>query len=471
MSPLLDRSSPFVRPAVDVPPSALGAPVQAALRAAAGGLVPVAVPVVIAWVLGAGGEATWAQTVRFCLGLWLLAQHAGLAVADGHVGLVPLGLALVPLTSSWFAGRRLARTMDPRADRIAAGATRAVPKALSWRVLAVFVGAYGLVAALASIASGMDGMRPVSAQAVVGALVVATCGGGLGAAGYRYGGVRAAVRGLIERLPLALQSAVRPALAAQAVQVAAGALIVGALLVVHFSGVTALYGALGADLSGTVVLTLGQVMLLPNLSLWTCAVMAGPGFSVGTGTSVTVVTSHLGPLPAIPVLAALPAPGGLPGWAPVLLAVPVLAGVVAGIVVIRWAPDAGTLPRLRHVGGAGVLSGVLSGALAWLSGGPAGPGRLAEVGPDPALTGLAAGLEVLVGATVAVLAATWAPVLAARARRVWLSASADGDSQTSGFAETFARAFRPGTPSRRNGAATPADDARNPGGTASGPGS
>ena len=424
----------------------IGAPLQAALRAAAGGLVPVAVPVVVAWVLGAGGQATWAQTVRLSLGLWLLSQHAGLAVSGGHVGLVPIGLMLVPFLATWFAGRRLARTMDPRGDRIAAGASRAVPAVLSWRVLAVFVGAYGLIAALASIAAGMPGMRPVSAQAVVGAAVVAGCGGGLGAADYRFGGVRGAVRGLVDHVPTALRPALRPAVAAQAVQLSAGAAIVAAMLVVHFPGVTALHRALDPGLAGGAVLTLGEVLLLPNLTAWACAVTAGPGFAVGAGTSVTVTASQLGPLPAIPVLAALPAPGALPLITPVLLAVPLLAGIVAGLVVVRWSTAAGLTTRLRHAAVAAALSGVGSGLLAWLSGGPAGPGRLARVGPPPLLTGTAAGLEVAAGALATVLVVAGAPRL--------VPAVAD--------------AVRRVLPTGRGGAGDPADGARSPGDTAAG---
>jgi len=457
MSFLLDRASTPGRAgrtgrppgaSGDVPPSMFGAPLQAALRAAAGGLVPVAAPVVAAWVLGAGGQATWAQTVRLSLGLWLLAQHAGLAISGGHVGLVPIGLALVPFLATWFAGRRLARTMDPRADRIAAGATRAVPAVLSWRVLAVFVGAYGLVAALASMAAGMPGMRPVSAQAVVGAVVVAGCGGGLGAADYRFGGVRGAVRGLVGHVPAPLRPALRPAVVAQVLQLGSGAALVAVMLVVHFSGVTALHRALDPGLAGTAVLTVGEVMLLPNLAAWACAVTAGPGFAIGTGTSVTVASSQLGPLPAIPVLAALPAPGALPPAAVMLLAVPVLAGVVAGLVVVRSAPGAGLLVRLVHAGAAATLSGVGSGLLAWLSGGPIGPGRLAQVGPQPLLTGAAAGLEVAVGALVTVLLAAGAPRLVPVLRD----------------------AVRRVTQTLRRVAGDPADDARSPAGTASDPG-
>ena len=115
MSALLDQATGIGRSPTggDPPPSPFGTPVTVALRAAAGSLVPVLVPVVLAWVLGAGGQASWIQAVRLSLGLWLLGHHAGLAVTGGHVGLVPLGLVAAPVISLWYAGRRLARTMDP----------------------------------------------------------------------------------------------------------------------------------------------------------------------------------------------------------------------------------------------------------------------------------------------------------------------------------------------------------------------
>jgi Family of unknown function (DUF6350) len=441
MSNLADRAPAR---AAELPPSPIAAPAQAAVRAAAGGLVPVAVPVVVAWVLGAGGEATWAQAVRLALALWLLAQHTGLAVDGGHVGLVPLGLAAVPFVATWFAGRRLARTMDPRGDRIAAGASRATPAMLHWRHLLTFVAAYGLVAALASFAAGMPGLRPVSAQAVLGAGVTAALGGGLGAATYRFGGLRAAVRAVLRRLPSPVPAYLRPAAVAQVTQLGAAALVVVVLLVTQVSGVTALHRALDPGVSGSAVLTLGQVMLLPNLVLWACAVLAGPGFAVGTGTSVTVTGSHLGPLPAIPVLAALPAPGSLPGPMVALLAVPVLSGVLAGIVVVRRTRTPGVVARLGEALGASLGCGLSAGLLAWLSGGPAGPGRLAEVGPRPLLVAVAVAGEVALGAVLTVL----------------VTATPAGQD---GVREWTLRL------ARRAGAAGPADGGRAGGDTAPGP--
>jgi hypothetical protein len=43
--------------------------------------------------------------------------------------------------------------------------------------------------------------------------------------------------------------------------------------------------------------------------------------------------------------------------------------------------------------GIGIVGGILFGVLAWASGGAAGPGRLADVGPNAWLVGLLAALE------------------------------------------------------------------------------
>lgn len=393
-----------------MPPSPLGSACLGAVRAMGTGLLPVLVPVVLAWVMGAGGTATWSQALRFAVGVWLLGHHAGVVVSGGHVGLVPLGMVLAPALACFVAGRRLARTLDARADRIAAGATRAAPAALSWRVLVVFAGVYCVLAVLASMAAGMPGLRPVSGQALVGAALVSLCCGGLGAAAYRHSGARAGLLAIAGHVPAVAGPALRAALGALSCWVCGGAVLVAAMIVTHFSGVTSLYRALDAGVVGGVVLTLAQLVLLPNLVLWGCAVTAGPGIVLGTGATVTVGASQLGPLPAVPLLAALPAPGRLPAAAAALLLLPLLAGAVAGVLVLRR-PAPTLVARLVDVVGAGSGCAVAAGVLAWLSGGPAGPGRLADVGPDPLSTGIAFGIEVVAGGGAVVLVAGLLPGL------------------------------------------------------------
>ena len=419
MSSLLDSTAGLTRRPTgsDVPPSPLGSAGLAAARAVGTGLLPMLVPVVLAWVMGAGGNATWSQTVRFAVGVWLLSQHTGLAVSGGHVGLMPLGMIAAPASACWFAGRRLARTLDARADRIEAGATRVARAALSWRVLVAFVGAYCVLAVVASMAAGMPGLRPVSGQALVGAGLVSLTFGGLGAAAYRHAGARAGALAVLRRVPAVARPGLRAAGGALAVWISGGALLVAAMIGTHFSGVTGLYRALGAGLVGGVVLTLAQLVLVPNLVLWACAITAGPGVTLGTGATVTIGASALGPLPAVPLLAALPAPGRLPAVAAALLLLPLLAGATAGVVLLRR-PAPTLSARLAELLGAAFGCGVAAGVLGWLSGGPAGPGRLADVGPDPVSTGIAFAVEVLVGGGLVVLAAGLVPGLtdAVRAR-------------------------------------------------------
>ena len=113
----------------------------------------------------------------------------------------------------------------------------------------------------------------------------------------------------------------------------------------------------------------------------------------------------LGPLPALPLLAALPDTQAVPLIAWVSQAIPAVAGLVAGIAVGR---------RLGGHGGtvvaglAGLLAGVLMGvgaaAVAWAGSGTLGDGGLAEVGAPPLATGIAvaaqAGITGAIGAAI-----------------------------------------------------------------------
>ncbi|MGC5276343.1 DUF6350 family protein, partial [Escherichia coli] len=59
----------------------------------------------------------------------------------------------------------------------------------------------------------------------------------------------------------------------------------------------------------------------------------GAGFALGTGTTVAPQAVELGPVPALPVLGALPSGAGEAFLA--VLAVPLLAGIIAGWWLMR----------------------------------------------------------------------------------------------------------------------------------------
>ena len=151
---------------------------------------------------------------------------------------------------------------------------------------------------------------------------------------------------------------------------------------------------LHADAAGSALYTLLVAAFAPNAALLGSAYLLGPGFAVGTGTVVSPTAVVLGPLPAFPLLAALPAPGPGPAWATGFVAVPVLLAAVVGALTVRRHPttayETGALRGL----GAGVVGGVLLTVLVHLAGGAAGPGRMADVGA-PFLDTLAAAVVAL----------------------------------------------------------------------------
>ena len=110
-------------------------------------------------------------------------------------------------------------------------------------------------------------------------------------------------------------------------------------------------------------------------------------------------------MPAFPLLAALPS-GELPAWVgPALLLLPVLAGVLAGVLVVRRLAAATPLVAAGEAALVGPCAGLAVALLAYLSGGPLGSGRLTAVGPSPWQVGLAFAVEVAVpaAATAALL--------------------------------------------------------------------
>jgi Family of unknown function (DUF6350) len=240
---------------------------------------------------------------------------------------------------------------------------------------------------------------------VIASFLIAVLAGGLGAA--RALAPWSRLAGL---MPARSRSIVLGMLGSAAILVAGGAALVGGSLAVHLPEVRAATDALSPGLTGAALLLLAQLAYAPNAIIWAVAYMVGPGFAVGAGTVVAPTGSALGPVPAFPMLAALPSDPrpGAAGWVPVLaLAVPYLAGVFGGIVTIRIAPT----PTMEAAPLWGFMTGLAAGGLAGLAaafaGGPLGDGRLAAVGPSGWQVGLVAILEIGVTAALAAAAANW----------------------------------------------------------------
>lgn len=377
----------------------------AASAVAVTGLVILTPLVLAGWIAAPHAGLGLPGVLRTATGLWLAAHHVGFALRGaGRIGMLPLGLLLLPGALLWRAGRWVVRT--GRVTRLSevgyAAAALAAPYA-------------GLCGALA-LASRSPIAEPSLPQAVIAGFLLALCAGGLG-------GARALAPWgrLAQLLPPRPRSVVLGTAGALAVLGAAGAVLAGASLASHLSTFISLNDALQAGTVGSVLLLLAQIAYVPNAVGWAVCFMLGPGFAFGAGTVVAPTGAALGPLPMFPMLAALPTGphGSVPAWASVaVLAMPYLAGAFGGLILVRAAPA--RAPETAPVWGfaCGVATGCVTGVLAAFSGGPLGSGRLAAVGPSGWQAAVVATLEVGVAAAVAAGIANWlwvrrAPVEAA----------------------------------------------------------
>lgn len=357
----------------------------AAVRASLTLLVPIVALTLVAWLGAVRSTSSLAAVVRVGADLWLLGHADPVDVVGGTVSVALLGMTLLAVASGVRAVRMWVR------DQLSA--ERGVPFVLG---TAVFAGAYGVITLLVALVarSGVTAASPL--HALLGGLVV--------------GAVAAVVAMWDHRpvLPAAVPDAVvdgwRPGLAAAAVLLGAGALTVAVALVHGRSDVLLLHDALRPGLLGGLLLTVGQALLVPTFAVWGTSWLAGPGFAVGTGTSVAPGGTTLATLPTVPVFGALPAQGPTPTltWAVVL--VPVLVGAAAVLLQARRpGRPTGLVGRCLSALVAGALAGAVVGVLAAVSAGSAGPGRMSELGPDALAVGLAVAGEVAAGGLLAVL--------------------------------------------------------------------
>jgi Family of unknown function (DUF6350) len=368
----------------------------AACAAAASGLAVLTTLTAIGWITAphVGLGSGLGGVLRTAALLWLVAHHVGVTVhGAGRIGLLPLGLVLLPGALLALAGRWVVHAGS--VTRLRHVGYAAVALALP----------YTLLAGALAVASRNTQAAPSLWQALVASFLLALVAGGLGAAR----GLAPWSR-LARLMPARPRSVILGMLGASALLTAAGAVLAGVALAVHLPEVKAATDALAPGPAGAVLLLLAQLAYVPNAIIWAVAYLLGPGFAFGAGTVVAPTGSALGAVPAFPMLAALPAGprSALPAWATVLvLATPYLAGLFAGVVTVRITPtpviEAAALWGLA----AGAATGALAGVAAAFSGGPLGDGRLAAVGPSGWQVGLVAMLEIGVTAALTAAAATW----------------------------------------------------------------
>jgi len=374
----------------------------AACAAAASGLAVLTTLTAIGWVTAphVGVGSGLGGVLRTAALLWLVAQHVGFtARGAGPIGMLPLGLTLLPGATCVLAGRWVVR----------AGAVRRL-RHVGYAAVALAL-PYALLAGALAVASKTQAAAPSLWQAVVASFLLAMVAGGLGAARALAPWPR-----LSRLLPAGPRSVVTGTLGSAAVLAAAGAALTAGSLAAHLHRVEAATVALSPGPGGAALLLLAELAYVPNAVVWAVAYLLGPGFAFGAGTAVSPTGSALGPLPVFPMLAALPSAGRPALPSALLLAVPYLAGAFGGLVTVRIAPTPSIEAAPLRGFAAGAAAGLLAGLAAAFSGGPLGGGRLAAVGPSGFGVGLVAVLEVGVSAALAAAAANWLILRRARPR-------------------------------------------------------
>ncbi|HEY6314775.1 MAG TPA: DUF6350 family protein [Streptosporangiaceae bacterium] len=368
----------------------------AACAATASGLAVLTTLTAIGWITAphVGIGAGLGGVLRTAALLWLVAHHVGVTVhGAGRIGMLPLGLVLLPGALLAMAGRWV----------VHAGAVTRL-RHVGYAALALAL-PYTLLAGALAVACRTAQAAPSLWQAVIASFLLAVVAGGLGAAR----GLAPWSR-LTRLLPARPRSVILGMLGALALLTAVGAALAAASVALHLPEVKAATDALAPGPAGAVLLLLAQLAYAPNAIIWAVAYVLGPGFAFGAGTVVAPTGSALGPLPAFPMLAALPsgARSAGPAWVMVLLlATPYLAGVFAGIVTVRITPTPVTEAAALWGFAAGAATGALAGLAAAFAGGPLGDGRLARVGPSGWQVGLVAMLEIGVTAALTAAAANW----------------------------------------------------------------
>jgi hypothetical protein len=402
---------------------------QGALESAQAAIISaliVAAPIVAVWATAGFQNTATDSLARLAGQAWLLihgvpllletAAQGSAALPDaGTLSLIPLGLSLIPFLLAWRAGRRLAR----------ASYTDQLWQALlgSWLMYAGFGLATGFICR-----TGEVGINLWSAALIP--LVPFALGMVIGAR--REAGSWSRLIGVDAVAWLArtsqhsrwagsyLGSAVKAGFVALMASLAMSAVLLAATFFIHWNLVIAVYEGLDAGAAGGAALTIAQIGFLPNLAVFALAWTSGSGFALGVGSQAGALGTAVGPLPSIPVFAALPA--GPLDFGAVALVVPVLAGTLAGWWFLRAGENhfdewlsikisarwfTATVSTLVLGAIVGAAAGLLAAGLAWLARGSAGIGRLTDIGPDPFRTALFVAAEVGIGVVIGYALGPW----------------------------------------------------------------
>ncbi|PSL54679.1 hypothetical protein B0I31_106195 [Saccharothrix carnea] len=284
---------------------------------------------------------------------WLVAHHVPLRFDGGQLGLLPLLPTVLVMLLVY-------RAAAGAADRLG------LFEPLQARsVVFSIAGAHAVVGSVIAFLMGDEGpVRATPAVAFFGCAVVSGLAAVAGVA-QRCGLVEV----VFERVDPVARRGLRTGALALFALAAAGALVLALGLVFSWPTTASLFDQAGGTIGTGLGIWLLCLAYLPNAVVGALSYVVGSGFSIGA-----VVVGPLefvgGPVPAVPLLAALPEEQA--GYLPLVLVLPGVIGVLAGLSL----RDAAETPRarVRAVLVAAVTVGVGTLVLAAAAGGALGGG-------------------------------------------------------------------------------------------------
>ena len=402
---------------------------QSAILALTGWLM-VLVPIILIWFVESDGRLELIIAVRVAVYCWLLAHGVPIDVSAGELASIefdafqltglPLGYSLLiflllvafghrlsslpVLWPSWLIGTMTYSALGFGANLLALNPEVSVA---DWQALlfpgfwfVLLVGGTSLFSSRFELIRGTGGLEAPE---------------------------RKSVRGLFarwqKRLHWSLRSVVSPAVRGGLITLLLMLLVISLWLsiqlAINWLEVIRLYEGLQLTALGVLIVTLAQLFLIPNLISWGIAWLSGIGFAIGAGSSLSPLGSQVGPLPALPVFAALPEASSN---SILFVLVPVGCAMLATLLIrrhsedMRWEYATRTSAATALALGMATVVAVTVFVLVTLSSGSFGPGRLSAVGANAALVAVVTWLQVFLGSIFAGLLAL-NPISGQRTRR------------------------------------------------------
>mgnify|MGYP000302334919 CR=1 FL=1 len=388
-----------------------------ALVVAAIGIGLLLAPLTVVWLFENDPTIDWLVPFRASADVWMMAHGARLVVPAGSFGssdvpafvvsLIPLGLSMVIAHFSFRLGRKL---------------TTAIELWPAWVASALV---YGGISLFLSTASYNEFVFPVTWQGTffppvffVFFVILGSLIGKREAFGEAANLPEPAERVKFREWFLtrfdnwnwAIRAVSVPALRAGtgvvAILLGVSALAIAAMLAINWIQVIRLYEGLQVSFLGGLMITAGQLAVLPNLVIFGASWMTGTGFQIGAGSLISPVATVVGPLPALPIAAALPI--GELSFGMIAILVPLIGAFVSTILIRRHADAirfefASAWSAAITLGlSIGLVASVEMGLLALLASGGIGPDRLQVIGVNPLLV---AGVLFVEVSAVSILAA------------------------------------------------------------------